>query len=192
MAIEEILHALTTEAEQQADEILQGAREQVACIEAATQSDVDSIISRRLSQAEARAKAQAARVVNEVRSEHREKAARFREESVDAAFDDALSSMSSLRDDPAYEQLFIRLADEAMRGVEGDVEWRVDPADEELARRVAVRYGPGLTVVASLSSAGGLVVGHGNGSIQLHNTVEARVEKARRVLRTEVAEMLFR
>jgi vacuolar-type H+-ATPase subunit E/Vma4 len=75
--------------------------------------------------------------------------------------------------------------------VSGEMVVLVDPADEELARRVLADTGVDAEVRGELSTSGGVAVLTGNGRIMRRNTLEDRLDKVRHSIQSEVAEILF-
>lgn len=191
MAIEDVLRALHEEGETQCRSIAEDAETECERIEEEAARRADAVRLAIAEQAERAARADAARMLEEVRAAHKNEAARFREQALDEVFDEVLRQVAQLRDDQRYRGLFRALADEAMQGVDCDVEFHVDPADEQLALHVAEEYPCSIQVVPSLSSIGGLVVRYHAGRVERRNTIEDRLAKARTVLRSEAAELLF-
>ena len=101
------------------------------------------------------------------------------------------TSSRELRSSAAYEELFAALASEALEGLDGPVTIQVAPADAALASRAAQAAGLTATIDPTLETAGGLVVEAYGGRVMRRNTLEDRLERARQLIQSDVAKVLF-
>ncbi|TLM97664.1 MAG: V-type ATP synthase subunit E, partial [Actinobacteria bacterium] len=90
-----------------------------------------------------------------------------------------------------YDDLFARLAAEALAGIVGEVVIHVDPADADCAAQAASKAGVAARVETDITTAGGLFVEANGGRIVRRNTLEDRLERVRQYVQSEVAEVLF-
>ena len=145
-----------------------------------------------MADAERAAKARSAQDLNSVRLEARKRVAAVKERAVREVFDDARSSLGSVRERDDYAAIFRALVDEAVEGVEGEYDLLVDPADAEIARQIVAEKGFGCR-----RQAGAILgwrcrcISLQGGSVTRRNTLEDRLDKLRGLAQADVAGLLF-
>ena len=87
--------------------------------------------------------------------------------------------------------LLVRNGQEAVEGLDGEMEVLVDPADVALAEKTFSDMGLSPTIKGELPTAGGLVVLTQGGKVMRRNTFEERLDKVRQLIQADVAEILF-
>lgn len=191
MALDDIFAALEQQADAEIATILQDARDQADAIAEQASEDAQNIRTMRLEQAEKVTRSEASQSVNAAKLEGKKKVAAVKEVAVDAAFDDALGLLSGARGGSDYPTVFKALAQEAMKGMSGDIEILVDPADQALAESTLAALGVDAPLKPELSTRGGLVAAMQGGRIRRRNTFEDRLEKVKQSAQADVAEILF-
>lgn len=191
MALDDIFVALEEQADVEIETVLQDARDQAAAIAEQATDDAEAARSARLEQAEKVTRSEASQSVNAAKLEGKKKVAAVKEIAVDTVFDQALDLLSGARGSSDYPAVFQALAQEALKGMSGDVEVYVDPADEALARSTMAALGVDAPIKPEISTRGGLVVAMQGGRIRRRNTLEDRLEKVRQSAQADVAEILF-
>jgi vacuolar-type H+-ATPase subunit E/Vma4 len=191
MAIEEILEALEEQAEAECERLLEDARGHAELIVADAEREAREIRDAAERKAEHAASTRAERLVNAARLEAKLAVSAARGEAVVGVFDEAAQRLGAMRSDPAYDDLFMALAAEALAGIDGKVLLRVAREDESLAESAARFAGVSATVDATLPTAGGLVVEANASRYVRRNTLEDRLERVRERLFSDVARVLF-
>lgn len=191
MALEDIFKALEHQAERDITEVLAEARARAAGIVSEAEIEASSIRERHAAEAEVAASARTMQSLNSSRLEARRKLAGVRQDTVGTALERAKVALGGVRDQAGYDELFGRLLEEAIDGVEGEYEVLVDPADSDLAGRMLSARGIDAPVKPELSTAGGVVVSMNGGRILRRNTLEDRFEKYIGFAQADVAEILF-
>lgn len=108
------------------------------------------------------------------------------------AFDQAKERLESFRGSPDYADSLRKMALEAFETLgEHDAVLHVDGRDEGLCRKIAEGLPGRCEVVADIHCAGGLNVSSRDGKVTIYNTVESRLEKARRRMRLEIFSILY-
>jgi len=137
--------------------------------------------------------------MSEIRSrkriEARNKVRIARETLISRSFDEAVHKLQDIRSHPAYPDIFSRLCEEGRLILESDaILITIDQRDRLLADSIALKYAKaGITLTfAELQSptSGGMIVHRSDGAY-VDNTVETRLERGRRDLLIEIAEILF-
>jgi len=191
MALEDIFKALDEQADEECEQLLREARDHGDVILADAEEQAETIRSARVSDAERVTRTRASKSVNAAKLEARKRVAAVKERAVDAAFDRASGLLGSVRGTERYATAFKTLAQEALAGVEGDVEVVVDPADEKLAAETLASLGVSARITTDIKTAGGLVVVMPGGRITRRNTLEDRLDKVREQAQAAVAEIIF-
>ena len=173
---------LRSEAEARARQILADAERQAAARRETARRAALQPAARETARRLHRAKLEALCALGEVR---------------DGLIERALSAVSDglgrLRADAAYPLALRRLTEEAINllGDEGADGQRclleVDPRDEALLQRILGDLGLNLTVIPALTAWGGVVARSSDGRIAAINTLEARLERAKPLLRRDLA-----
>ena len=134
-----------------------------------------------------------ARRLHQARLETLRARGELRDRLIDAAMAAARQRLSALRDDPAYPRVLRRLLEEAVAAL-GDEPGQgraprleIDPRDEALVRSALSSLGLDWPVETGLSTWGGAAARSADGRIVATNTLEARFERARSLLRQDAA-----
>ncbi len=190
MAIEDILKALEEQAQADIDAVLDEARAHADLIEKQAIAEAEGIRDGYAKQVERSANSRASKLVNAARLESKMAVSSARGDGLEAVFAGARERLGGLRSEASYPNLFAKLAEEALAGIEGDVVIHVDPADAELAQAALAKHGAG-RVETDLKCAGGVVVESSGGRIVRRNTLEDRLERSRQLVQAEAAKVLF-
>lgn len=191
MALEDIFKALEEQAARDIEQIMEDARSHGDAIVAEAEEQAAAMRSSKVVDAERHARAQSTHGLNAARLEARKRQAGVKETAIQSVFDEALVRLAEARRDPDYRGIFAKLVEEALAGVDGALEVHVDPADEAMAGEVLGAMGVNVPVVADLSTAGGVVVVSGEGTVSRRNTFEDRLDKLRSIAQADVAEIVF-
>jgi V/A-type H+-transporting ATPase subunit E len=108
------------------------------------------------------------------------------------AFARARERLASVRENGYYEDVFRRMAEEAVRGLgESEVVLHIDKKDIGLCRKVADDLGVRCEILADNNCMGGLIATSKDGKVVVHNTLESRLESARRRMKLEIFNTLY-
>jgi len=191
MALDDIFKALDEQADEEAEQVLREAHDHADVIAADAEEEAEAIRLARVSEAERTTRLRAAQSVNAAKLSARKRAAAVKQEGVERSFTRATELLEGVRASARYPEVFRKLAEEALAGVEGDVEVLVDPSDVKLASETIAALGISATVKPELASDGGLVVVLEGGRIVRRNTFEDRLSKVRERAQAAVAEIVF-
>lgn len=191
MAIQDILNALETQAQLDMDAVVAEAQEHAALIVSEAEGEAERVRQGYVRQVEKGASRDASKLVNAARLEAKMTASSARGRGLEGAFVAASKLLAEARADSGYDDLFAKLAVEALADANGEVVIHVDPADADRAARAASKAGVTAKVETDISTAGGLVVEANGGHIVRRNTLEDRLERVRQYVQSDVAEVLF-
>lgn len=191
MALEDIFRALEEQADRDVVAVLEEARAHAAVILEEAERDAKRTRDTRIAEAERIAVARSSQDLNVARLDARKAISHIKDRAVGEVFDAARKSLAGVRQRPDYDRLFLALAEEALRGLTGDFEVLVDPADEDRMRALLAEKGITAQVKPDLESAGGVVVAMNKGTVMRRNTLEDRLEKLSTLAQVDVAEIVF-
>ncbi|MDH4140028.1 MAG: V-type ATP synthase subunit E [Coriobacteriia bacterium] len=191
MALDDIFRALDEQADKEIEQILTDARDHAKAIGEEADEQGNVIRQTTADATEKAVRERATRSMNAARLQGKKRVASVKEESVRGAFEAATARLGEMRSESEYPAIFRTLAEEALQGLNGEVEVLVDKADVALAERTVADLGLSAKVKPELKTSGGLAVRTGGGRIMRRNTFEDRLEKAEKLIQAEVAEILF-
>ncbi len=191
MALKDIFDTLNNEGEKERDRILKAARQEAGKMIRLAEEDAEKVKENELHRASLSLKGETARIINQAKLFKKEEAIKAKEQFIDESFENARLKTADLRQTKDYERIFESLAREALERVDGHVVASVDKRDEVLAKRIFAKLSDGIEIRADISCSGGVSIGAADGRITYDNTIDSRLEKARTVLKSRVAEALF-
>ena len=197
MPLEHILRALQVQADAEIEKINRAADDEAAQLIAEAQAAADAIRARHRARVEPMLLAEAASLQNKARLGALRAAANAREDLINDAFSHAAECFSQIRESKSYPTIFRALAREAVEALGDDAAVdsksliaRVDSRDAEIARATLAEMGASAEIETQSIPLGGLEVTTRDERIVIVNTLAARIERARSVLRGPVARIL--
>jgi V/A-type H+-transporting ATPase subunit E len=125
-------------------------------------------------------------------SEARKQIGNLKHEFLNEAFDRTRERLASSRENGYYEDSFRKMMEEAIRGLgESEVVLHIDKRDVDLCRKVAGGLGIRCEIVTDNDCMGGLIATTRDGKVVVYNTIESRLQNARRRMRLEIFNLLY-
>jgi vacuolar-type H+-ATPase subunit E/Vma4 len=191
MGLEEMLRAIEEEASSRYERIQRRAAGEAREILAGANAQRHPLLREALAKAQFTLASERARRLTRARFSVQRESIVTKQALADEAFASARSRLGEVRQRPEYPAIFMELAREALEGVAGRICIQVDARDAPLAASVLRELGFQGELVTEFVTAGGLRVEVDGGRIVSDNTLEARLAKAERSLRSEVVKCLF-
>jgi vacuolar-type H+-ATPase subunit E/Vma4 len=191
MAIEDILRALDEQADGDCRTLVENAKVQAKTIVGEAKVEADRIRDAKVASTEAQVRTRATQVISAAKLERRRQIAAAQDAGIDQVYAEAAAILGASRGTKEYEQLFRALAVEATAATTGDITVLVNPGDAELAAKVMEELGFKADMQASADIIGGLTVISAGGRVYRRDTFEDRLVKVRKLVRSDVAEILF-
>lgn len=191
MALKDMLEALGEEGAGQCKEIISRAEAQKAAILEEAKKEAEETRQEEVKKVQTVIQVDRAKVINEARLAVKREVIHAKEELIQETFQEATKELQAFRKSPDYAKSFERMVDEAVEEIPGRVAVNVEKRDEKLAKEVLARKGIEYELVGSLNSSGGLRITSEDGRISLTNTFGIRLEKAKRLLKSDVMNILF-
>ncbi len=192
MDYENLMKSMEAGAEEKLDELMRKAKKTSAEIKSGAMVKAAEIKKLHMDGAQRAVALERNKSLYTANSEARKELGNLRHGLFNEAFGRAREQLVSVRDTGRYEEIFRKMAEEAVRALgESEAVLHVDKRDEGLCRKVAEGLGVSCEVVADNSCLGGLTVTTKDGKVVIYNTIESRLESARRRMRLEVFGLLL-
>ena len=117
------------------------------------------------------------------------------EEEVAKVFEEALSTLAQEAAGEGFEKVLERLLEEAVRFIGKDIVVESNERGIELLRKIVNKGNYGVRISVSdkpIKTVGGLVAVSTDGFTRFDNTLEARLERLKQSLRSQIAKMLLK
>lgn len=188
MALEDILDAIRSEADAEIDRIRAESADAITAVLDEGLTEAKSVEEAASASLDEQAAQQRARIVNRAHLVVERRLRTAADEVYEELLTEVVQRLARQRDSPDYVVLFRRLFDECREVLPDARILRVDPADEDLANHMLAEVGiDSFSIDPSLDSAGGLELLTDDRRRCVRNTLEARIDRADRVLRSLAA-----
>jgi vacuolar-type H+-ATPase subunit E/Vma4 len=192
MAVETIIERIAQESLAEAAAIVTEAEREGQRLVEAAEARVVAQVDEALERAGPGIRAEAARRVNEVRLRLLEERARRDAERISAAFDAAAAQLQRIAagaDEPRWRCAIRRLCLEALRATGPSAEVHLRSRDVALVEDVLERHGAAVRALPDDAPAGPMAIS-ADGRTRVDASLAVRLERARRLMAEEVAEVL--
>jgi V/A-type H+-transporting ATPase subunit E len=200
MSLDKILEALEIEAKSQLAALEERGKTEIEQIRAQAQAEAEVVRQKRLAAIQAPLQAEQARILNKAKLGALQALLGTREDLIMDLFEVAAQRLAALPDLEDYGRLLRQLLQEAVEILGGTGPFRLEVRVQDLAlmERIVQEMALEAVVEGNLKNEevwgvelGGVTVTTPDGQISLVNTLEARLERAAHLYRTQIAEMLF-
>jgi V/A-type H+-transporting ATPase subunit E len=201
---EKIVSSILSEAQSKADAIIQEAEKEAALITKEGEKEAALEKDRILENANKQSKMKYQQLISEAKMNSRRAELEAREEVIESAFkgaEDELQKIASTSSEE-YKESLKKIIEEASIEIGGgdlvlslkeeDVA-KIKDAIPTIEKDISDKTGNKTTleIGENINTIGGAVVKTKNGDIEVNNTIEARMQRFKKVLRSEVAKVLF-
>lgn len=190
MPLEHILRAMQAQADREIERIAHAAETEAVRLIAEAETAGQGIRERHRARVEPMLITEAAGLQSNAKLAVLRAMADAREQVLGEAFARAEKRLARIRETKEYPALFRALAVEAIQAFDGHRVAQVDPRDVALARAVFAETGMSIDLEAVAIPLGGLQMRTGDARIIIDNTLAARLERARSILRGPVARIV--
>ena len=202
---DKIVSSIISEAQSKADAIIQEAEKEVALIAEEGQKEAALEKEKILENAKKQSAMKYQQLISEAKMNSRRAELEAREEVIESAFkraEDELKKIASTDSDEYKESLKKIIAEASVEIGGGDLILSLKEADVAKVKTAIpaiekdIEKSTGtkttLEIGENINTIGGAIVKTKNGEIEVNNTIEARTLRFKKVLRSEVAKVLFR
>ena len=196
-----IVESIMSEAQEKADVIIQDANAEVSQIQAKAEKTAEAEKLKIIDNGKKQSDMRYQQIISEAKMNARRAKLGAKEEVIDAAFNQATGELKAIaaegNDDykDSLSKMIKEAADEIGRD---DLIIHLNEADtnnfkQDLSSSDSFEIeGIKFTLGEPIKAIGGAILKTSNGDIEVNNTIEARLERYKSILRSEVAEVLFK
>ena len=202
---DKIVESIKSEAQEKADKIIQEAEAEVAAINSDAEKTAEAEKNKILDNGKKQSDMKYQQIISEAKMNARRAELGAKEEVIEAAFAKATENLKvkASSDDNEYSESLIKMIKEAACELGGgDLIVQVKESDianvegqlKQLSSDIATKTGVSttLTMGESINAIGGVILKTKNGDIEVNNTIESRLDRFKGLLRSEVANVLFK
>ncbi len=197
---DKIVSSIMSEAQEKADVIIQDANAEVSQIQANAEKTAEVEKTRILDNGKKQSDMRYQQIISEAKMNARRAILGAKEEVIEAAFNQAtgeLKEKASSGSDDYKDSLSIMIKEAADEIGGNDLIIQLNEADtnalkSELSSDTFDLEGVKFTLGEPIDVIGGAILKTSNGDIEVNNTIEARLERYKSILRSEVANVLFK
>jgi vacuolar-type H+-ATPase subunit E/Vma4 len=114
------------------------------------------------------------------------------ESAINEVFSEAGIALSLVRENTGYHVWFGKMLDEVLSGMSGDdTVLHVDPGDMDLCKKLVHDRGLNVQVLPDISTAGGLNGSCYDGKILVRNTIEDRLQQAKKIMKSSIFRAMY-
>jgi V/A-type H+-transporting ATPase subunit E len=198
---DKIVSSIMSEAQEKADVIIQDANANVSEITAKAEKTAEAEKIKILENGKKQSDMRYQQIISEAKMNARRAKLGAKEEVIDAAFNQATGELKAIAasGDDNYEIALSKMIKEAADEIgTNDLIIHLNEADtnkfkQDLSSSDSFELdGIKFTLGEPIKAIGGAILKTSNGDIEVNNTIEARLERFKSILRSEVAEVLFK
>jgi len=198
-----IVDSIMSVAQEKADVIIQDANAEVSAIQANAEKTAEAEKTKILENGKKQSDMRYQQIISEAKMNARRAELGAKEEVIDAAFNQAIGELKvkASSGDEEYTDSLSKMIKEAADEIGGDnLILQLNEADTKIFKDDLSSQGTDsfeiegikFTLGEPIDAIGGAVLKTANGDIEVNNTIEARLERFKSILRSEVAGILFK
>ena len=198
---DKIVSSIMSEAQEKADVIIQEVTAEVSAIQAKADKTAEVEKTRILENGKKQSDMRYQQIISEAKMNARRAKLSAKEEIIEAAFEKAVSELEQKASSQSadYEDSLIKMIKEAADEICGDdLIIQLNEADtnqfkgEISSDNTFDVEGIKFKLGEPINAIGGAILKTSNGDIEVNNTIDARLERFKSILRSEVANVLFK
>ena len=197
---DKIVSSIMSEAQEKADVIIQDANAEVSAIQAKAEKTAEVEKTKILENGKKQSDMRYQQIISEAKMNARRAKLGAKEEVIEAAFNQATGELKEKASsgNEEYKDSLSKMIKEAADEIGGnDLIIQLNEADtnalkSELSSDTFELEGVKFQLGEPINVIGGAILKTSNGDIEVNNTIEARLERFKSILRSEVAEILFK
>ena len=197
---DKIVSSIMSEAQGKADVIIQDANAEVSAIQAKAEKTAEIEKTKILENGKKQSEMRYQQIISEAKMNARRAKLDAKEDVIEAAFSQATGELKQKAADgnDDYKDSLSKMIKEAADEIGGnDLIIQLNEADtnqfkQELSSDTFELDGIKFQLGEPIKTIGGAILKTSNGDIEVNNTIEARLERYKSILRSEVADVLFK
>ena len=201
---DKIVSSIMSEAQEKADVIIQDANAEVSQIQAKAEKTAEAEKLKIIDNGKKQSDMRYQQIISEAKMNARRAKLGAKEEVIDAAFNQATGELKAIAADgnDDYKDSLSKMIKEAADEIgRDDLIIHLNEADTNNFKQDLSSTGSSdsfelegikFTLGEPINAIGGAILKSSDGDIEVNNTIEARLERFKSILRSEVAEVLFK
>ena len=197
---DKIVSSIMSEAQGKADVIIQDANAEVSAIQAKAEKTAEVEKTKILENGKKQSEMRYQQIISEAKMNARRAKLDAKEDVIEAAFSQATGELKqkAAEGNDDYKDSLSKMIKEAADEIGGnDLIIQLNEADtnqfkQELSSDTFELDGIKFQLGEPIKTIGGAILKTSNGDIEVNNTIEARLERYKSILRSEVADVLFK
>ena len=197
---DKIVSSIMSEAQGKADVIIQDANAEVSAIQAKAEKTAEAEKTKILENGKKQSEMRYQQIISEAKMNARRAKLDAKEDVIEAAFSQATGELKQKAADgnDDYKDSLSKMIKEAADEIGGnDLIIQLNEADtnqfkQELSSDTFELDGIKFQLGEPIKTIGGAILKTSNGDFEVNNTIEARLERYKSILRSEVADVLFK
>ena len=201
---DKIVSSIMSEAQEKADVIIQDANAEVSQIQAKAEKTAEAEKLKIIDNGKKQSDMRYQQIISEAKMNARRAKLGAKEEVIDAAFNQATGELKAIAADgnDEYKDSLSKMIKEAADEIgRDDLIIHLNEADTNNFKQDLSSTGSSdsfelegikFTLGEPIDAIGGAILKSSDGDIEVNNTIEARLERFKSILRSEVAEVLFK
>ena len=197
---DKIVSSIMSEAQGKADVIIQDANAEISQIQANAEKTAEAEKAKILENGKKQSEMRYQQIISEAKMNARRAKLGAKEEVIEAAFNQATGELKEKADEGNndYKDSLSKMIKEAADEIGGDdLIIQLNEADtnafkQELSSDTFELEGIKFQLGEPIKTISGAILKTSNGDIEVNNTIEARLERYKSILRSEVANVLFK
>ena len=197
---DKIVSSIMSEAQGKADVIIQDANAEISAIQAKAEKTAEVEATKIKENGQKQSEMRYQQIISEAKMNARRAKLGAKEEVIEAAFNQATGELKAKAadNDDDYKNSLAKMIQEAAQEIgHNDLIIHLNEADtnkikQDLSSDSFELEGIKFTIGEPIKTIGGAVLKTSDGDIEVNNTIEARLERYKSILRSEVAEVLFK
>ena len=197
---DKIVSSIMSEAQGKADVIIQDANAEVSAIQAKAEKTAEAEKAKILENGQKQSEMRYQQIISEAKMNARRAKLDAKEDVIEAAFSQATGELKEKAAEGSddYKDSLSKMIKEAADEIGGnDLIIQLNEADtntikKDLSSDTFELDGIKFQIGEPIDVMGGAILKTSNGDIEVNNTIEARLERYKSILRSEVADILFK
>ena len=197
---DKIVSSIMSEAQGKADVIIQDANAEVSAIQAKAEKTAEAEKTKILENGKKQSEMRYQQIISEAKMNARRAKLDAKEDVIEAAFSQATGELKekAAEGGEEYKDSLSKMIKEAADEIGSDDliiqlnEADTDKIKQDLSSDTFELEGIKFQIGEPIKTIGGAVLKTSNGDIEVNNTIEARLDRFKSVLRSEVANILFK
>ncbi|HVP94142.1 MAG TPA: V-type ATP synthase subunit E family protein [Methanoregulaceae archaeon] len=192
MKYDHLIQSMELDAEKKIQDISDRIARERKEIQDKARAEGESVRIETISKLRNRAAIEMNKKLYQAREEVNQNVALEHESAINEVFSKVRLALDRVRENSSYPVWFNIMLDEVLSGMTGDdIVLHVDPRDLDLCKKLVHDRGLAIQVLPDISTAGGLNGSCYEGKIIVRNTVEDRLLKAKKIMKSSIFRALY-